>query len=73
MSFAALSRRELLKAIAVAPAAGPFVAERDVTAAQRPATSSRLQIGIMSRHLQWTTAEDAIEVAKTAGYETNQP
>src|SRR5205085_152050 len=44
-------------------------AARDVAPAQRPGASS-LHVGIMSRHLQWTTPEDAIEVAKAAGYET---
>ena len=70
MSFTALSRRELLKAIAVAPVTGPFASERDAAASQRSTASLPLQVGIMSRHLQWTTAEEAIEVAKTAGYET---
>jgi sugar phosphate isomerase/epimerase len=52
------SRRELLQSIAAIPiGARMFQAPR------------RLQVGIVSRHLQWTSLEDAIEVAKLAGYD----
>src|SRR5262245_51748195 len=67
MSLSPLSRRELLKAMAVAPAVAPLTG---VAPVQPRAVSSRPQVGIMSRHLQWTTVEAAIDVAKSAGYET---
>lgn len=60
-----LSRRDLLKSLAVLPATLPVSSPRS-SAAQPPA---RLQVGIVSRHLQWTPLEDAIELAKIAGYD----
>ena len=38
-------------------------------AAAQAAPPGRLPIGIVSRHLQWTTLEDAIAVAKEAGFD----
>ena len=65
-----LSRRELLRTIAAVPAALPLTASMlDGGAPQAPRPASRLQVGIVSRHLQWTPLEDAIELAKTAGYD----
>jgi len=63
------SRRDVLKALAVAPAmlsaASPF--EPPQTASAPLAT--KLQVGIVSRHLPWTSVEDAIDLAKTAGFD----
>src|SRR5690349_1625704 len=68
-----VSRRELLKTIAAVPAAAPLLT-RGVPAAaadQRsaPAAPATLRVGIVSRHLQWTSLEDAIDLARTAGYD----
>src|SRR5215204_5272795 len=67
MPYSEMSRRELLKALAVAPAL-PTIQDSPTSSLRAP-TPSRLQVGIMSRHLQWASVEDAIEVAKTAGFE----
>ena len=59
----------MLKALAVAPAmlsaASPFEQLQTPSAPAAP----KLQVGIVSRHLQWTSVEDAIDLAKTAGYD----
>ena len=52
------SRREVLSSLAALPLGARMF--------QPPA---RLQVGIVSRHLQWTTLEDAIELAHRAGYD----
>jgi L-ribulose-5-phosphate 3-epimerase len=67
MSHPEMTRRELLKALAVSPVLARM--QDSPTCALQPPTSAKLQLGIMSRHLQWTSVEDAIEVAKTAGFE----
>jgi L-ribulose-5-phosphate 3-epimerase len=68
-----LSRRDALKALAVVPAAGPLAAAWRPAAEVAEVTSrpaaAKLQVGIVSRHLQWTTVEEAIELARTAGYD----
>jgi L-ribulose-5-phosphate 3-epimerase len=53
-----ITRRELLKSLAAVPVAAGF--------SQPP---SPLKVGIVSRHLQWTSLEDAIDLAKAAGYD----
>lgn len=53
-----ITRREMLASLVALPAA---------TRIFQP--SNRLKVGIVSRHLQWTSLEDAIEVARTAGYD----
>ena len=53
-----MTRRELLTSILAAP----------LGAAMRQ-SRARLQVGIVSRHLQWTSLEDAIDVAKLAGFD----
>jgi len=67
-----LSRRTMLQLLAVAPtfasrrlsaAAIPGV---DVIDAQAPA---RLQVGLFSRHLQWTNVERAIDVTRQIGFD----
>ena len=60
----------MLKAVAAMPAALALPRTADPWLPQTaPAAPRRLQIGIVSRHLQWTTLEDAIDLAKTAGYD----
>ena len=63
-----VSRRDVLKSLAVLPAWLPAAVPRP-SAAQPAAAPARLQVGIVSRHLQWTSLEDAIDVAKAAGYD----
>jgi L-ribulose-5-phosphate 3-epimerase len=72
MTRAHLSRRDLLKSLAVAPLAASIAATESASAstAQRAtAPAAKLQVGIVSRHLQWTTMEEAVDLAKTAGYD----
>ena len=64
-----LSRRDMLKTLALAPTAALVSPHsRDATAAA-PQAQVGLKVGIVSRHLQWTSLEDAIDLAKTAGYD----
>ena len=63
----AISRRALLTSLAAVPALPLAAPLSDAT--QLAAPPARLQIGIVSRHLQWTSLEDAIDLAKTAGYD----
>ena len=56
------SRREVLTSLATLPLGARAVQ----VAGQAP---PRLQVGIVSRHLQWTSMEDAIELAHRAGYD----
>jgi sugar phosphate isomerase/epimerase len=58
-----ISRRTLLQLLAAAPSA---LAASARLAAAAP---SRLQVGIVSRHLQWTSLEDAIALAAEAGFD----
>jgi sugar phosphate isomerase/epimerase len=53
-----VTRRELLTSILAAPLGAALRQGR-----------ARLQVGIVSRHLQWTSLEDAIDVAKLAGFD----
>jgi L-ribulose-5-phosphate 3-epimerase len=73
MSNEKVSRRAALKALLATPVLAPF-ATPSLTSAQAPQprppdASATLQVGIVSRHLQWTTVEDAIDLARTAGYD----
>lgn len=73
-----ISRREVLTSLALAPLAGP-VAARTATGvgvdaqAQSGAAAAgpRRQhpIGLVSRHVQWTSMEDAVAVAKEVGFD----
>lgn len=60
-----LSRRDALTLLG-----GAAVSAAAVTAAPaQPSAGARRSIGIVSRHLQWTGLEDAIAVAKEAGFD----
>ena len=70
MTVPRVSRRELLKALAIAPVAAPLAGPLSSSPAiAQPAAPVKLQVGIVSRHLQWTSLEDAIDLAKSAGYD----
>lgn len=72
MTIAKISRRAALKALVTAPAAAPFLPAPGAAGQLLPPQSQppvKLKVGIVSRHLQWTSVEDAIELAKTAGYD----
>jgi L-ribulose-5-phosphate 3-epimerase len=63
-----VSRRELLTLIGAAPLVS---AARPLERAQPThAGSSASQVGLVSRHVQWTSLEDAIDVAKTIGFDS---
>ena len=65
-----MTRRTVLQLLAAGPALLDSV--RAGAAAQgRPAATpeGRLQVGIVSRHLQWTNLEDAIALAAEAGFD----
>lgn len=66
-----VSRRDVLKLLATAPLAGATAA-RMSAATQGPASAvpAKLGIGIVSRHLQFTTMEDAIAIAKELGFDS---
>jgi sugar phosphate isomerase/epimerase len=67
-----VSRRSALQMLVAGP---PVLATsiRAAAAAQAPSTPSaqprRLPIGIVSRHLQWTSLEDAVALAAEAGFD----
>jgi L-ribulose-5-phosphate 3-epimerase len=71
MSSESMSRRTAVKLLAAAPAFGlpatPAFAAQSGAAPR--ATSGTLQVGIVSRHLQWTDLDGAIAVAKEAGFD----
>jgi sugar phosphate isomerase/epimerase len=58
-----MSRRTLLQLLAVAPSV------LATSAGRAAAQTARLQVGIVSRHLQWTSLEDAIALAAEAGFD----
>jgi L-ribulose-5-phosphate 3-epimerase len=69
-----ISRRTVLQMLAAAPALRAVERETrrqtpTLITGQSPAQTARLQVGIVSRHLQWTNLEDAIAVAKQAGFD----
>ena len=66
-----LSRREMLTSVAAAALALPAAARAFGSSSPQAAAPAPagLQVGIVSRHVQWTTVEDAIELAKTAGFD----
>lgn len=77
--MAPISRREALTSLALAPLAG-HVASRAAAArslvAQPPAAAPAASgagrqhpIGLVSRHVQWTSMDDAVAVAKEAGFD----
>ena len=61
-----VSRRDVLRLLGAAPLAGAIRSGGGVEATSAPMP---LQIGLVSRHLQWTTREDAIELSKRMGYD----
>ena len=74
MSADALSRRAMVKMLAAVPAlamtarpaaAGPEFAALD----QAAPAAGPLKVGMVSRHLQWTPLEEAIAVAREAGFD----
>lgn len=67
MGESSLTRRELLATLAAAPVVGASArVAPQVPAAAAPAGRA---IGLVSRHVQWTTLEDAIAVAVEAGFD----
>ena len=68
-----VSRRDVLKIVAAAPMASAATLTTLAAATQAPrpsAASPKLGIGIVSRHLQFTTMEDAIAIAKELGFDS---
>jgi sugar phosphate isomerase/epimerase len=62
-----LSRRDALKLLATTPLVGLGV--RPHGAQPTASSPARLQVGLVSRHLQWTTLEDAIDLARQIGFD----
>ncbi len=62
-----ISRRDLLRVFSMAPVAAVLSGEERSSQGSPPALP--WQIGIVSRHLQWTTVEDAIEIAAEVGFD----
>ncbi len=63
-----VSRRQLLRMLGAAPIAGAVGASAAPVPPQANA-GPPLPIGIVTRHLQWTTLEDAIELTKRIGFD----
>src|SRR6266511_812075 len=66
------SRRKILQLLAATPLAGavrPVEAQQSITAAPAAAAPAKLQVGLVSRHLQWTTLEDAIDIIAKMGFD----
>jgi L-ribulose-5-phosphate 3-epimerase len=67
-----LSRRALLQLLAAAPA---VASRRALALAHRSSPrdqaseGGKLQVGLFSRHLQWTSVEDAIDVTRQIGFD----
>lgn len=61
---APLSRRDVLKLLSATP-----IAAASIRAQQPVKPPTPLQVGLVSRHVQWTTLEDAIEIAKAVGFD----
>lgn len=64
-----LSRRELLKLLTVAPVAAAGIRDAAADAVQAGTQGSAWPIGLVSRHVQWTDLEQAIDVAKRIGFD----
>jgi sugar phosphate isomerase/epimerase len=66
-----VSRRDLLKLLAVSPLAASLShSETAVEAAATPQPAAgKWPVGLVSRHLQWTGLEQAIEIAKRIGFD----
>ncbi len=62
-----LSRREALQLLGAVPVAA---AATSTPVAAQPSASGALQIGMVSRHLQWAPLDQAIAVTKEAGFDT---
>ena len=60
-----ISRREALRILGASPLAVSSAGQ----VPPRPSAPLRLSIGIASRHLQWTSLEDAVEVAAQIGFD----
>ena len=68
-----VSRRDVLKMLALAPAMGSSHATGSALAqssAPAAAVPRPLEIGIVSRHLQFTSMEEAIAIAKEVGFDS---
>jgi sugar phosphate isomerase/epimerase len=71
---AANSRRDVLAMLASVAAVGAAVPARSQTLAESPAQSARSSVpsmpnlALVSRHLQWTDAENGIRIAQQAGF-----
>ena len=59
------SRRDVLKLLGAVPFVAPLA--RPVTTAAQSAANSRATLCLVSRHLQWTSIEEGVEVAAAAG------
>ncbi len=63
-----LSRRDALQILAAAPIGAAFAAS-ELQRANDLATPAKEQLGLVSRHLQWTTLEDAIDLTSRMGFD----
>lgn len=62
---ASLSRRDVLRLLGAAP-----VAAAGTRLHAQSAAPSTLQVGLVSRHVQWTSLEDAIDIAARVGFDS---
>ena len=65
--MATLSRRDVPQLIAASPVGMALTRERQRSSAA--AAAGQLQVGLVSRHLQWTTVEDAIDLTARMGFD----
>ncbi len=63
-----LSRRDALHILGAAPL-GAALRFSDSQPTVAPSTPAKLQVGLVSRHLQWTTLEDAIDLTARMGFD----
>lgn len=54
--------------VAAMAAGGPDAESRDAMPARAPVRRMKPSLALVSRHLQWTTADEGIEVAREAGF-----
>jgi sugar phosphate isomerase/epimerase len=68
-----LSRRAVLQLLALAPIAGPASSSAftgtETLQATGAVTPNTLPVGLVSRHLQWTSLEDGIDLARQIGFD----
>jgi sugar phosphate isomerase/epimerase len=64
-----ITRRELVRRVSVA-ALGSAVSSTKAAAQATQAVPHALQVGLVSRHLQWTTLDDAVDIAARLGFDS---